>query len=146
MFVYKRGLSKDVCECLCKRREPWGVLVFVFYECLSYHIHSTRHVCMFTPVNWWSSLSTYMRSLQICTFEDSKILPSAFNISRVHGQNYLHFRQNSIKFFYYNIADLFSYRAHINEHNCQAWSKSEVHKKMIGSLILNKIFKLLFWK
>ena len=46
--------------------------------------------------------------------------------------DYLNFRQNFIKFFYYNIADLFSYRAHINKHNCQIWSKSEIHKKWLG--------------
>ena len=31
--------------------------------------------------------------------------------------DYLHFRQNSIIYFYYNIADLLTYRAYINTHN-----------------------------
>ena len=43
--------------------------------------------------------------------------------------DYLHFRQNFIKFFYYNIADLLSYRAQINKHNYQIRSKFEIHKK-----------------
>ena len=53
---------------------------------------------------------------------DCKVFITSINLFIYRGfiarTNYVHFRQNSI-IYLYNIADLLSYRTHINKYNCQ---------------------------